>query len=68
MSELVSLYTEAIEICEKMRNKVPIAKATPNEIHLINIFTRAKRELSGHLACIEDAQGTYMKGAKNGKE
>lgn len=64
MSDLVKLYEEAIEVCEQWRGKRPIAKSTPNELHLYNIFTKAKFELQSQLACIEDAQGTYMKGSK----
>lgn len=56
MSDLVKLYEEAIEICEQWRSKRPITKATPNELHLYNVFTKAKRELEAHLACIKDAK------------
>jgi hypothetical protein len=59
MSELSDVYTSAIEVCEQWRSKVPLSKATPNEIRLYNIFTHAQKQLKDHLACIEDVEGTY---------
>lgn len=65
MSELETLYTEAIAVCEAWRGKRNIAKATPNELHLSTIFTVAKRQLEEQLACIQDVQGNYnLKGGK----
>jgi hypothetical protein len=64
-TDILALYDEAIANVELWRNKRPLTKATPNEIHLYNVFTEAKRQLSGHLACIEDSLGVYMKRDKN---
>lgn len=64
MNDLIKFYEEAIDVCEVWRSKVPITKATPNELHLYSIFTRTKNALSEQLACIEDAQGVYMKRSK----
>lgn len=63
-SEILELYDKAIEMCERWRlgdKSFTIQKATPNQLHLYNVFTRAKNELSGHQACIEDSLGVYMK-------
>ncbi len=65
MTELEQLYTDAIAICETWRAKRPIAKATPNELHLYNVFTQASTHLANQLACIQDVQGNYnLKGKK----
>ena len=61
LPEINELYMEAIRVVDHWRSKRKLAQATPNELHLYNIFTRAKNELEGHLACIEDTQGIYMK-------
>lgn len=60
--ETVDLYKQAIEICEAWRlgnADFKLVDAKPNQIHLYNIFTRAKNELAGHLATVEDTLGIY---------
>ena len=67
MTDLVKLYKEAIASAELWRSgkgAFNIQSATPNELHIYNVFTQAKNQLKANLACIEDAQGTYMKGKK----
>ena len=59
MSEIEKLYTDAIDDCDVWRSKTELSKATPNEIHLYNIFTDAKNKLQDQLACIKDIQGNY---------
>lgn len=54
MTDLLELYDEAIEVCEMWRNRTLVTKATPNELHIYNTFTQAKRELEQQLACIND--------------
>lgn len=65
MSEIITLYKDAIKVCKTWRkDKFNLNKATPNEIHLYNIFSAAQHSLEQQLACIEDAMGIYMKGKK----
>lgn len=64
MSDLTKMYKEMIGHAEKLRlgnGKFSIQTATPNELYIYNVFTLTKRRLQEHLACIEDAEGTYMK-------
>lgn len=67
MADVNKMYEEAIEVVENWRSgnkRFTLHKATPNEIHLYNIFTKALHELKNQLATIEDTQGIYMKDKK----
>jgi hypothetical protein len=60
IEEYKQTLKEAISDCDKWRKHYKITDATPNQLHLYNIFTSAKGQLSSHLACIEDFGKTYM--------